>query len=209
MKKFFIALLLSIQATFAFEQSINLLDTSNFWRYGVVGTVATLYATNVMGASEAAFEYGMTERGTNGEEVDVFKLIFKWDRDVLFTKGSFKIDWYWMLDLGRFEQRGMAVGDGANDTVGITPTFRYSWEFDSFKPYFEVGVGAYMIAHTYYIGRDLTTNFQLGDFLNFGAYFGERKQWNIAYKFFHHSNGEIAHPNNGIGMELLSIGYRY
>ena len=209
MRKLFASLLFCISSLWSFEQSVDLLDTSNFWRYGVAGTVLTAYGTNVMGADEAAFEYGMTETGMNGEEVDVFKLIFKWDKKVLVSKGRFTLDWYWMLDIGRFEQRDVQVGDGANDALGITPTFRYAYEYSSWKPYFEIGVGPYLIAHTDYIGRDLTTHFQFGDFVTFGFYVGERKQWNIAYKFFHHSNGEIKHPNNGIGMELFSVGYRY
>ncbi|MDH5465533.1 MAG: acyloxyacyl hydrolase, partial [Thiovulaceae bacterium] len=65
------------------------------------------------------------------------------------------------------------------------------------------------VADTTYLGRTLSTHFQFGDLLTFGTYLGKEKRWHIAYKFFHHSNGEVVQPNHGFGMELVSIGYRY
>ncbi len=208
MKKLLIALLLSSQL-YSFEQSVDLSDPSAFWRIGTAGTVALYYLSNFMNATEAAFEWGMTETGRNGEEVDVFKILFNWEQATLKDWGSARLSWHWQMDIGRYEQRNVHVGDGSLTTFGMTPVFRFTKDFTYISPYIEMGIGFYWISFTEYIGHQLGSNFQFGDFMVLGAFFGKEKRWGLGVNFFHHSNFETVRPNEGFGSQLLVITYKY
>lgn len=208
MKKIVLFVLL-VSQVYSFEERVDLSDPAAFWRFGTAGTVVLYYLTNFMHATEASFEWGMTEPGENGEQIDVFKMLFNWKQDTIKKWGTTHLDWYWQMDIGRYEQRNVHVGDGSLTTFGMTPKFRFTKDLAYVSPYVELGIGFYWVSFEQYIGHNLGSTFQFGDFIVLGAFFGKEQRWGVGVNFFHHSNFETARPNEGLNSQLLVITYKY
>ncbi|HET9653209.1 MAG TPA: acyloxyacyl hydrolase [Usitatibacter sp.] len=86
--------------------------------------------------------------------------------------------------------------------VGITPAFRFSTPGGFFG---EAALGAHLLSHTRIGGRELSTAFQFGEQLAAGFTFGRAREYALALRAEHVSNGGIRQPNDGItvvGLEL-------
>ena len=119
---------------------------------------------------------------------------------------------FWEASLGSW--RGFKP-DANNQTVtdiGITPVFHLEQkEGSGITPYLEAGVlGIHLISPTsIYSGRNFSTALQFGHILGFGVSLGERRQFDLGYRFQHLSNGNIKRPNNGVDFNQIHLAYRF
>ena len=82
--------------------------------------------------------------------------------------------------------------------------------FDSSPYYMDVGFGVHMLSHTRISDeRNFGTSFQFGEFLGLGADLGERRQYALAARVQHVSNGGIKKPNPGVTFMQVVLQYRF
>lgn len=175
------------------------------WRVAVVSATTLFMLTNPLHADR------MTLEGGTAEDVDVARIGFQWDmEDNVMQVLGFDLDIYIQADYSKWQSRNTSSQEGANNTLGVTPVFRFTREMDSFTPYIDTAIGFYLFSQSK-INDDtnLGSNFQFGDMLSFGALFGERRQWGLSYKFQHFSNNSLKIPNNGINLHFLTLTYEY
>jgi lipid A 3-O-deacylase len=91
--------------------------------------------------------------------------------------------------------------------IGFTPVFRYENK-SKLGLYAEIGIGAHLLSHTYNNNDDgLSTAYQFGDHIGVGYVFN--KNWEVALKMQHFSNGGIKKPNSGVDYGVLKVAYRF
>jgi hypothetical protein len=86
--------------------------------------------------------------------------------------------------------------------ASIAPAFRLTSRSGFFA---EAAVGAHLLSRTRIAGRELSTAFQFGEQLAAGFTFGRQREFTLAARAEHISNGGIRQPNDGIttvGLEL-------
>lgn len=110
---------------------------------------------------------------------------------------------YWELDFGYFD----ADEDNLSD-VGISAALRWQSK-RPWAAYAEIGSGAHFFSHTRLEGRSLSTALQFGSWLGVGMTFGERKRYELGYRYVHYSNAGIKRPNDGLDAHLLHVGWRF
>jgi hypothetical protein len=80
----------------------------------------------------------------------------------------------------------------------------------AFFPYREASVGLHLLSDTRINEeRQFSTAFQFGEFLGVGAKFGENRQYDVAVRIEHVSNGGIKKPNDGLTYAALVIQYQF
>jgi len=178
------------------------------WKASSATTMALFYATNITGADRMTFELG------NGENVNVARMGAQWDwNDNLLEVFGFDLGTYWQIDYSKWQSTIDSSQHGANNTLGLTPVFRFTRTFgsgkDATKVYADASVGVYLFSSTQVNDSKFGANFQFSDALAAGVYFGKRNQWSVGYKFQHYSNGSVKLPNNGINFNFLTVSYEY
>ena len=93
-----------------------------------------------------------------------------------------------------------------NFGVAFSPVFAYYLEFNDFKPFIEVGIGASYFKESKIDGRDLSTNFLFEDRIGLGARY---KNFEISFRFMHYSNASIKEPNDGIDIWIGALSYKF
>ncbi|MGA8864196.1 MAG: acyloxyacyl hydrolase [Gallionella sp.] len=136
--------------------------------------------------------------------------LWKWHKTWL-SNGDWHVTGFWEASLGNW--RGFKP-EANNQTItdfGITPVFHLEQkEGAGVMPYLEAGIGVHLISPTsIYSGRNFSTALQFGDALGFGVSLGERRQFDLGYRFQHLSNGDIKRPNNGVDFNQIHLGYRF
>ena len=174
------------------------------WRAAVASTISLFYVTNPIKADRMVFS------GGGGENVNVARLGAQWDwhQDLLDLFG-YRLGSYVQFDLSRWQSTKDSTQVGANNTVGLTPVFRFTRRFGSVTSYVDTGVGVYLFSSNRINDTQFGGNFQFGDMLGAGVFFGPRRQWGLGYKFQHHSNNGIKLPNQGINFHFLTLTYQY
>jgi len=135
-----------------------------------------------------------------------------WDFGAVWTDNCL-----WDLNLLYESSVGMWNGSlgltGGNDKVEVftvSPTFRFNRmkALGSTKayPYIELSIGASLLSQTEFGGRILSTSYQFEDKIGVGLRFGEDKEYDINYRFFHYSNASMKRPNSGINLHLITFG---
>lgn len=149
----------------------------------------------------------------NGEGSDNYRLALQWD---WFTRTSRKGAW----TLAGSLSPNYSVFDGAQRDdgrrarlrdVGLTPIFTIIPNHiggSHFAPFLEMGVGLHYLTEKNVGYKSFSTNFQFGDHIGVGAYFGRHQAYKLAYVFQHLSNGGIEAPNPGINFHLVTFGFR-
>jgi lipid A 3-O-deacylase len=152
-------------------------------------------------------EYG------EGDMVNAYRVGALWDWNKHWmTDGGSQITGFWEATLGRW--RGNKPNDN-NQTIteiSITPVFRIAQNKDSgILPYLEGGfVGLHLISPTtIYSDRKLGCSFQFGNHIGFGVRFGEHRQYDLAYRYQHMSNGDIKKPNQGVNLSQIHFIYHF
>lgn len=174
------------------------------WKTASAITISLFYATNITGADRMTFEFG------NGENVNAARIGAQWDwNDDLLEVFGFNLGTYWQFDYTKWQSTLDSSQDGANNTLGLTPVFRFTQQFGSTKVYVDTSLGVYLFSSTQVNDSKFGANFQFSDSLAMGAYFGKKNQWTAGYKFQHYSNGSVKLPNNGINLNFLTVSYKY
>jgi hypothetical protein len=171
-------------------------------RAGVL--LAALSSAPAFAIDGFAVEYG------RGEGVDRGVLSLQWDWGRQLYRGS---DWnlggYWDLSLAQWHNGSVAPGQNEDITdVGFTPVFRVQPN-SLVGPYFEAGIGVHLFSHASIGDKRLATPFQFGDHLGFGYRFGAKSAFDLGYRFQHHSNAGIKHPNPGINFHQVRVQYHF
>lgn len=174
------------------------------WKIAVATTASLIYATNPVGADRMTFE------GGGGEHVGVLRIGAQWDwNDDLMDLWGFTLSTYWQFDYSKWQSTKDSSQRGANNTLGLSPVFRFTRKTGSVRPYLDTSVGVYLFSSTRVNGSQFGDAFQFSDMLGLGLLMGKRHQWGVGYKFQHYSNGSTALPNNGINFHFLNISYEY
>ena len=98
--------------------------------------------------------------------------------------------------------------NGPVTVLGITPVLRFVPEGG--KTYAEFGIGAnYFDERQITSTKSLGTKFEFGDLAGFGIRFGEKKSYEIGYRFIHYSNASISTHNPGLDFHQLRFQAAY
>ena len=149
----------------------------------------------------------------NGEGSDNFRIALQWD---WFQRTTPNRQWTILASLApnysvfNGETRADGVTAKLRD-VGLTPVFTLipnkfagGWA----TPYVEAGIGLHYLTEKNVGFKSFSTNFQFGDHIGIGAYFGRKNAYKVGYIFQHLSNGGIDAPNPGINFHMISMGFK-
>ena len=177
---------------------------SNAWKVAIASSLSLLYITNGLHADRMILESG------GGESVYILRAGAQWDweEDILEFLG-FKLDAYLQFDYAKWQSTRDSTQEGANNSIGFTPVFRFTRHTDLATIYIDTSIGMALVATTHINDSGFGSNFQFTDSLSIGALFGARRQWGVGYKYNHMSNNSIKLPNNGINFHLVSLSYEY
>jgi len=151
-------------------------------------------------------EYG------NGDSADMARIGAGWDWDKQwFTDGDWLVTGSWEASVGTWRGNSTVGNNQTITDIGVTPVFRLQQKnMGSFAPYAEAAIGFHMIAPTFiYANRQFGSSFQFGDHIGVGVRFGEYKQFDLAYRYQHLSNGGIKQPNQGINFNQVRFAYHF
>ena len=111
---------------------------------------------------------------------------------------------YWSAD--QYGAGRVDLGD-----FSVTPVLRLSHPVSStIDLYAEGGVGVHYFTRTVLSSDvELSTRFQFGDLVGFGIAFGARRQFDVAVRYLHVSNGGIRDPNGGADLLVGRFAYRF
>ena len=174
------------------------------WKVALGSSLALVYITNALKSDRMIFESG------GGESVNFLRAGAQWDyeKDILKFLG-FTLDTYFQFDFAKWQSTRDSSQNGAINSIGFTPVFRFIRYTNWATVYFDTSIGFALISNSHINDTQFGSNFQFSDSLGVGAMFGERRQWGIGYKFNHMSNDGIKVPNNGINFHLISLSYQY
>lgn len=173
-----------------------------------IGLLAiTLFlSANALAVDGASVEYG------NGDATDMTRVGMSWNWDKQwFAEGDWLVTGYWEASLGSWRGKSAAGNNQTVADVGITPVFRLQQKNPGrFAPYAEAAIGFHLITPTFiYANRHFGSAFQFGDHIGAGARFGDRRQFDLGYRFQHLSNGGIKKPNQGINFNQIRFAYHF
>jgi len=177
---------------------------SNAWKVAIASSLSLIYITNGLHADRMILESG------GGESVYILRAGAQWDweEDILEFLG-FNLGAYLQFDYAKWQSTKDSSQEGANNSIGFTPVFRFTRHTDWATIYLETSIGMALVATTHINNNQFGSNFQFTDSLSIGGMFGARRQWGVGYKYYHMSNNSIKLPNNGINFHLLSLSYEY
>lgn len=167
----------------------------------------SLLSPRVSAVDGVSIEYGLANR----VEMSRLGVMWEWDKSWL-NDGDWQLTGFWEATLGRW--RGHRPNDN-NQTItelGLTPVFRFAPKDTSgMVPYVEGGfIGLHLISPTFiYNDRKFGSAFQFGNLVGFGISFGEKREFDLGYRFQHMSNGDIKQPNQGINFSQLHFIFHF
>lgn len=174
------------------------------WKLAVGSTIALIYVTNPAKATRMFAEVG------GGSHIKLARMGAQWDwHDNLLQWFGFRLGTYWQLDYAKWQSTLDSGSTGANNSLGLTPVFRFTGMLGDVKSYVETAIGIHLFSSSRINGDHYGTNFQFGDHIGVGIFFGARQQWVLGYRYLHHSNNSLGTPHNGIDFHLLSLAYTY
>lgn len=92
--------------------------------------------------------------------------------------------------------------------IGLIPLLRIGKSEGSLGAlYLELGFGPYLFANISGSNRHLSTAFEFGSHAGIGMKISE--QLGVQYRYYHYSNGGIAHPNGGMNVHMAGLTYRF
>ena len=147
-------------------------------------------------------------------------LRWNWNQDFLESSG-WKLGGYFDLGYSRWrshlseEDQPSPHGADKAWAASFTPVFRLEPESSSaLVPFFDVGVGV-----SYQSEKDLEKKLKspinMGGHTQFeirtvaGVRFGQQKQFELSYGWFHYSNANLHPQNEGLDFQLLSLGWNW
>lgn len=155
---------------------------------------------------------GFSLEAGNGDYTDTVRAGALWKFDQSwFNDGDWHVTGFWEANIGQWKGRSSVGSNQTVTDIGLTPVFRLEQKNpSSFAPYLEGGIGAHFISPTFiYANRKFGSSFQFGDHVGFGMRFGDKKQFDVGYRFQHLSNGGLKAPNQGININQLHFSYYF
>ena len=156
-------------------------------------------------ADGIAVEAGWGDDSTHMEQIS---LVRHWDRQ-WFADGNWYLTGYWEASVGRWH----SASAGGKDIwdIGLAPVFRLQTRASSgWRPYVEGAIGFHFISDTHVnADRDMGSAFQFGDHLGVGLVFGDKRRFDLGYRFQHLSNADIKSPNDGIDFQQIRFAYYF
>ena len=161
---------------------------------------------NALAVDGVSVEYG------NGDAANMARAGMSWNWDKQwFAEGDWLVTGFWEVSLASWRGHSAAGNNQTVTDVGITPVFRLQQKNPGgFAPYAEAAIGFHLITPTFiYATRVFGSAFQFGDHIGVGARFGDRRQFDLGYRFQHLSNGGIKKPNQGISFNQIRFAYHF
>jgi hypothetical protein len=179
----------------------------------LIAAVAALMAANAAFAADGQMVDGVYGEFASASKVRMarFGATKDWNPNwSWFDSGNTHLTGYWDASVGYWELRQYrnVPGDKSHIyDIGFTPVVR--WENkNKLGLYAEIGIGAHVLSHHYDNNDDgLSTAFQFGDHIGVGYVFN--KNWEVALKMQHFSNGGIKKPNSGVDYGVVKLAYRF
>jgi hypothetical protein len=171
---------------------------SNAWRIPMAATIGTIFATNIVNATESGITVGIADKMT------LVKANFSWlGKKDLYKIRDFNLNYYNRVSYGIWYEKGNA-SKIANNVLDFNPVFR----LESDKIYLEYSTGiSYMSDYKFdKANLDLGGNFQFNHFINLGV---KVKKFTTSVGYAHYSNNNIFKTNNGINFIYLNFSYKY
>ncbi|WP_221076128.1 acyloxyacyl hydrolase [Agarivorans aestuarii] len=119
--------------------------------------------------------------------------------------------WQLLLGVGYSHLVSDVEQNSEVDVYSILPTIRYNLKArDSFDPYFGFTAGPSIMSSNKLGYQEQGSRFLFNDFISFGAYFGENRQWELSFSWRHLSNADLLPPNPGFDVPFsLSLGRKF
>jgi lipid A 3-O-deacylase len=167
---------------------------------------ALLFGGNVYALDGVSLELG------NGQQTDILRVGALWNMNQSWlSDGDWHVTGYWEVSAAKWQGRSSVGNNQTITDLGVTPVFRFSPKVLSpISPYLEGAIGVHLISPTFiYDNRHFGGAFQFGDHLGAGLLFGERHQYDLAYRFQHLSNAGLKQPNQGINLNEIHFAYHF
>lgn len=173
-------------------------------QFGIL-LAASLLSSPIMAADGVSVELG------NGDHTDIGRigLLWDWQKNWLGDGRDWHITAFWEVAIAQWRGRS-SIGDNQRVTdLGVTPVLRLEQKQPAgVSPYAEVAVGIHLVSPAFVSAdRKLGSSFQFGDSLGLGLRFGDKRQFDVGYRYQHLSNGGIKQPNQGINLNELRFIY--
>lgn len=169
--------------------------------------ILSLCAACLLANPAAAFEGFAIELGEGDESTKMLRGALRWNWTKQWDIGAnWTVGGFWEVGLGYWNGGGREAKDLMD--IGVTPVFRFSPRGSNF--FLEAAIGAHLLSETRINRkREFGSSFNFGDHIGFGGIFGDRKNYEVGYRFQHLSNGSIAQPNDGINFHQVRLGFNY
>ncbi len=154
----------------------------------------------------------MVEVGT--EERDAVRggaaLQWQWPAQ-WFSQGAWYLGGAWEAGFSYWSDDEGRSGTGSLVEVGFTPLFQLTRHsaIGGITPYFEGGVGVHLRSDTELGDRYFDIPFAFGTLGGAGLLLGQRRQYQVGYRFEHQSNADLGDVNPGVDFHLLRMGYHF
>jgi len=142
--------------------------------------------------------------GSSSEHIDIYRISIKKDLNKYFFEKRYKyLPKYYETSLGYWE----GESGGNIKSLSFTPMFRYDFgQYYESIPYIEAGVGAAYLSKTKLEGENFGTHFQFENVVGIGFKFSD---FDLSFRYIHHSNAGIHEDNSGVDFTLISISYKF
>jgi len=116
----------------------------------------------------------------------------------------------WQARLQHWRADSELGGQKSLNLVGFTPVLRATRGPERDARFFvDVGVGVNLLSAHQIGNRQLSTNFQFGEYLGVGYVFGAQRRYELALRAQHVSNAGIDKPNQGLSYASIDLRYRF
>ncbi|MBI5917862.1 MAG: acyloxyacyl hydrolase [Nitrosomonadales bacterium] len=169
--------------------------------------IGSLLSFPVLAVDGVSVEYG------NGDYTDAARvgLVWDWNKSWFGEGRDWHVTGFWEAAAGQWKGRSSVGNNQTVTDIGFTPVFRLEQKTPSaLAPYVEAAVGVHFISPTFiYANRKFGSSFQFGDSVGFGVRLGDKRQYDLGYRYQHLSNGSIKQPNQGINLNEFRFTYRF
>lgn len=155
-----------------------------------------------------ALELGRVE---GSQDVNRYGAVATWDWGVKWWQiGDWSLGGYWEAGVDYWDGKKGRTGNDSLVDFHVTPVFRYQYTGASaVTPFAEIGVGAHGFTDDKIGNKDFDIPFAFGSHFGAGFRFGEKKQYEVLYRFQHLSNAGLGDKNPGINFHLIHLGYHF
>ena len=147
----------------------------------------------------------------SGNKSQIYRVGAQWNMDGALARSATSEIWgFWDATAAVWRENKFQNVEGATDNfidLGFTPTGRWQ-QLNHQGAYLEAGLGPHLNSKVYDNNhRALSTHLQFGTALGVG--YVMPGGLDLGLKITHFSNGGIKHPNNGVNLAVLKVGYKF